>query len=117
MKALLRALPDIVRLLARLVADPVLPTPAKIALAAAVAYLVSPIDLVPDFIPFLGYLDDILLAAILVDGILNHVDRGLVVKYWPGTPESLDRIARVARTLAAWVPHRLKTRVFAGRRR
>jgi uncharacterized membrane protein YkvA (DUF1232 family) len=117
MKALLRALPDIARLLARLVGDPGLPTPAKIALAAAVAYLVSPVDIVPDFIPFLGYVDDILLAAILVDGILNHVDRRLVAKYWPGTPESLDRIARVARGLAVWVPHRLKRRVFSGRRR
>lgn len=116
MKALLRALPDIVRLIARLAADPVLPTPAKIALVAAVAYLASPFDLVPDFIPFLGYLDDILLAAVLVDGILNHVDRGLVLKYWPGTPESLDRIARVAGTLAAWVPRGLKARIFSGRR-
>ena len=116
MKALLRALPDIVRLIARLAADPLLPTPAKIALVAAVAYLVSPVDLIPDFIPFLGYLDDILLAAVLVDGILNHVDRGLVLKYWPGTPESLDRVARVARALAGWVPRRLKTRIFSGRR-
>jgi len=115
-KALLRALPDVVRLIARLAADPVLPTPAKIALVAAVAYLVSPIDIIPDFIPFLGYLDDLLLAAVLVDGILNHVDRGLILKYWPGTPESLDRIARVARALAAWVPHGIKTRIFSGRR-
>lgn len=116
MKLLLRALPDIVRLIARLAADPVLPTSAKIALVAAVAYLASPIDIVPDFIPFLGYLDDIVLAAVLVDGILNHVDRGLVLKYWPGTPESLDRVARVAGALAAWVPRRLKTRIFSGRR-
>jgi uncharacterized membrane protein YkvA (DUF1232 family) len=94
----------------------VLPTPAKLALAAALVYLASPIDLIPDFIPFLGYLDDVLLAAVVVDGILNHVDRGLVLKYWPGTPESLDRIARVAGALAAWVPRRLKTRIFSGRR-
>jgi hypothetical protein len=63
----------------------------------------------------LGYLDDALLAAVLVDGIVNYVDRGLVLKYWPGSPESLDRVARVARLLAAWVPRRLKNRVFAPR--
>jgi uncharacterized membrane protein YkvA (DUF1232 family) len=112
---LLRALPDIARLIARLVGDPVLPRTVKIALAAAAIYLASPLDLIPDFIPFLGYLDDALLAAVLVDGIVNYVDRGLVLKYWPGSPESLDRVARVARLLAAWVPRRLKNRVFAPR--
>jgi uncharacterized membrane protein YkvA (DUF1232 family) len=111
----LRALPDIARLIARLVGDPVLPRGVKIALAAAAIYLASPLDLIPDFIPFLGYLDDALLAAVLVDGIVNYVDRGLVLKYWPGSPESLDRVARVARFLAAWVPRRLKQRVFAPR--
>jgi uncharacterized membrane protein YkvA (DUF1232 family) len=115
MKALLRALPDIGRLIARLAVDPVLPRTAKIALAAAAVYLLSPLDLVPDFIPLLGYLDDVVLAAILVDGILNYVDRALVLKYWPGTPEALDRLARSARLLAAWVPRRIKTRVFAAR--
>ena len=115
MKVLLRALPDIARLLARLVGDPVLPRAAKIALAAAVIYLASPFDLIPDFIPFVGYLDDALLAAVLVDGIVNYGDRGLVLKYWPGTPESLDRVARIARLLAAWVPRRLKNRVFSAR--
>jgi uncharacterized membrane protein YkvA (DUF1232 family) len=114
-RALLRALPDIARLIARLVGDPVLPRAAKIALAAAALYLASPFDLIPDFIPIVGYLDDALLAAVLVDGIVNYVDRGLVLKYWPGTPESLDRIARVARLLAAWVPRRIKSRVFSSR--
>ena len=113
MKSLLRALPDLVRLIARLVGDPLLPRAAKVALAAAMVYLASPIDLIPDFIPVLGYLDDVLLAAVLVDGLLNWVDRGLVLKYWPGTPDSLERLARAARMLAVWVPRRLKARVFA----
>ena len=115
MKALLRALPDLARMLTRLVADPVLPRAATIALAAALVYLASPLDLIPDFIPFVGYLDDVLVAALVVDGVLNWVDRGLVLKYWPGTPAALDRVARMARLLAAWVPRRLKARVFARR--
>ena len=115
MKQLLRALPDLVRLIARLVGDPLLPRSAKIALGAAMVYLASPIDLIPDFIPLVGYLDDLLLAALLVDGLLNWVDRGLVLKYWPGTPDSLERLARGARMLAVWVPRRLKARIFAAR--
>ena len=115
MRELLKALPDLARMIVRVAADPILPTAAKVALAAAVVYLVSPIDLIPDFIPGLGAFDDLLVAAIVVDGLLNWVDRGLVLKYWPGSPESLDRVARAARLLAAWVPRRLKARVFAGK--
>jgi uncharacterized membrane protein YkvA (DUF1232 family) len=117
MKALLRALPDIARLIARLVADPVLPRAAKIALAAAAVYLMSPVDLIPDFIPFVGYLDDLLLAAVVVDGVLNYVDRGLVLRYWPGTLHSFEQTARVARILAIWVPRRIKARIFSPTRR
>ena len=65
--------------------------------------------------PFVGYLDDVMLAAVLIDGILNYVDRALVLKYWPGTPDSLERVARAARLFAGWVPGRLKARVFAPR--
>jgi uncharacterized membrane protein YkvA (DUF1232 family) len=93
----------------------VLPRAAKIALAAAAVYLMSPVDLVPDFIPVLGYLDDLLLAAVILDGLLNWVDRSLVLRYWPGTPESLDKLGRAARLLAVWVPRRVKARVFGPR--
>ncbi len=117
MKALLRALPDIARTIARVAADPGIPRATKIALGAALVYLASPIDIVPDFIPLIGYLDDLLVAAIVVDGVLNYVDRGVVLRYWPGSPQSLDRIARVARTLAVWVPGRVKRRIFSPRSR
>jgi len=111
----LRALPDVGRMLIRLVTDPVLPRAAKVALAAALVYLASPFDLIPDFVPLIGYLDDVLVAALVVDGVVNWVDRGLLLKYWPGSPDSLERIARAARLLAAWVPRRLKARIFAAR--
>ncbi len=114
MRQLLRALPDLARMLARLVRDPMLPRPAKLALLAAAVYLASPIDLIPDFIPVVGYLDDILVAAIVLDGILNYVDRRLLLKYWPGSVTRLDKLARAARLVAVWVPRRLKRRVFRG---
>ncbi len=115
MRALLKALPDVARLLARLISDPVLPRPVKIALAAAALYLVNPFDLIPDFLPLVGYLDDVLVATVVIDGILNYVDRRLVVKYWPGTAQSLERLARAARLVTVWIPARLKARVFAPR--
>ena len=113
MMGLLRALPSLIIMLGRLVRDPALPRGVKIALGAAVVYLASPIDLVPDFIPLLGWVDDLLLAAIVLDGVLNFVDRDLLLRYWPGTERSLDALSRTARTLAAWVPRRVKQRIFS----
>jgi hypothetical protein len=52
----------------------------------------------------------------VVDGILNYVDRLVILRYWPGSASSLDTVARVARRLAAWVPRRLKERIFSARR-
>src|SRR5215470_10739106 len=106
MKQLLRALPDLARMIGRLVLDPSLPRGAKLALMAAAVYLASPIDLIPDFIPFVGYLDDVLIVAVVLDGVLSYVDRGLILRCWPGTARSLDKVARAARVVAAWVPRR-----------
>ena len=114
MKDLLLALPRLARMLVSLAADRDVPTAAKVILAALAVYLVSPVDLIPDFIPWLGYLDDVLLAAVVVDGVLGMLDRGLLLRYWPGTADSLERVAAVARRLARWVPKRVKTRIFGG---
>jgi len=114
-KELLRLLPQLARMIGRIVLDPGLPRSAKVALAAAAVYLVTPIDLIPDFIPVAGVLDDLLVAAVVIDGLLTFVDRKLILRYWPASEASLDRVARVARKLAIWVPKRLKARVFSGR--
>ena len=57
-----------------------------------------------------------MLVAILVDGILNFVDRALVLRYWPGSSTALEKVARVAHVLAIWVPRRVKERIFSRRR-
>src|SRR5437870_12544167 len=100
MRALLRALPDILRTIVRVAADPILPTAAKAALAAAALYLVSPIDPIPDFILGIGMLDDLFVVAIVVDGVLNCDDGRLVVQYLAGIDERFHCVARPRRILA-----------------
>jgi uncharacterized membrane protein YkvA (DUF1232 family) len=112
LRELLWLAPRLARLIAHLARDPRVPGRTKTVLAGVVVYLASPVDLVPDFIPLLGYLDDVLLAAIVLDGLLNHVDRAVLLEHWPGDTRSLDRAGRVAARLAAWVPRRWKARVF-----
>jgi len=116
MRNLLLVLPRLARMIASLLADRQVPTTVKIALGLVAVYLASPVDLIPDFIPFVGYLDDLVLAAIVVDALVMSVERPTLLRYWPGSPASLDKAAAVARRLSAWVPSRIKTRVFGGHR-
>ena len=111
-RQLLLLLPRLARMLAGLLADSAVPRAAKIALAAVAVYLASPLDLIPDIIPIVGYLDDALLVAVVLDGLLNVLDRSLILKYWPGDQASLDATAAVAKRLARWVPSRVKRRIW-----
>jgi len=111
-RRLVLLLPRLARMLAGLLTDSAVPRAAKITLAAVALYVASPLDLIPDFIPIVGYLDDALLVAVVVDGLLNVLDRSLVLKYWPGDPASLDATAAVAKRLAGWVPSRVKRKIW-----
>ena len=112
MRELLRLLPQLAGLIARLLGDSRVPRRAKVTLGLAAVYLASPIDLIPDFVPILGYLDDVIVVAIVLDGLLNHVERRILLEHWPGDAASLERAGRVAARLAAWVPRRWKRQVF-----
>ncbi len=114
LRELVVLLPQLAGLVARLVGDPRVPRRVKVVLGGLAVYLASPIDLIPDFIPGVGYLDDVVLVAIVLDGLLNHVDREILLEHWPGDPASLERTAAVAARVAAWVPARWKARVFGG---
>jgi uncharacterized membrane protein YkvA (DUF1232 family) len=65
-------------------------------LAALIPYLVLPFDLVPDFIPIAGYLDDAVIVALVLRHVLRGSDRELIESHWPGPPESLSLILRFA---------------------
>src|SRR3989304_4545355 len=101
---LVRFLPQLAGVIARLLKDPRVPRRAKVALGLVAVYLASPVDLIPDFVPGLGYLDDALLVAIVLDGLLNHVDRELVLAHWASAPRPAGRCARPrgARSASTW---------------
>jgi uncharacterized membrane protein YkvA (DUF1232 family) len=85
-KNLARLLPRLGRMVASLLTDRQVPLSAKLVLAAMAFYLASPLDLIPDMIPFVGLLDDLLVVALVVDGLLNDLDRAVMLQYWPGQP-------------------------------
>jgi len=95
MREALRLLPDLLRLLRRLAADRTVSLPVRLQLVLLMGYLASPIDLVPDFIPVLGYADDVLLVAIVLRSVLRHTGPDALGRHWPGTPRpAADRAAR-----------------------
>lgn len=85
--------PDCLVLVRRLMSDPRVPRRHKLALALLIAYLVMPIDLVPDFIPIAGQLDDAILVALVLRRIAR---RDLVAEHWSGPRESLALVLRMA---------------------
>jgi uncharacterized membrane protein YkvA (DUF1232 family) len=93
----LRALPDIVRLARRLLADPRTPRRHRIALVVLIVWLVSPIDLLPEFLPGIGPLDDIVAAAVILGWIGRETGRARLEELWPGDAAGFGVVARMLR--------------------
>ncbi|MDQ3380442.1 MAG: DUF1232 domain-containing protein [Actinomycetota bacterium] len=88
--------PDCVILFTRLARNRRVPRRHKWLLVALIAYLSLPFDLVPDFIPVAGALDDAILVAIVLRTVLRKAGRELVHEHWPGPQRSLDLMLRLA---------------------
>lgn len=89
-----RFLPDLVRLLRRLLRDPAVPTSSKVVIGATIAYLVCPIDVVPDPIPVAGQLDDVVIALAALRWALRRVGPATIRASWPGPESSLALLLR-----------------------
>jgi len=92
----LRLLPDVVRLLRRLAADGTLPRGVRIRLGLLIGYLLFPLDLVPDFIPVVGYADDAVIVAIALRSVAKIAGPEALDRHWPGTPDGLRALKRLA---------------------
>jgi uncharacterized membrane protein YkvA (DUF1232 family) len=95
-RALAGFIPDCLVLLRRLLADPGVPRRRKAILIALVGYLAMPIDLVPDFIPVAGQLDDAIIAAVALRYALRAGGPALLREHWPGPESLLNVVMRVA---------------------
>jgi uncharacterized membrane protein YkvA (DUF1232 family) len=92
-----RIVPDAVRLVRRLAADKTLRRGVRVRLWLLLGYLLSPIDLVPDFIPVIGFADDAIIMSLTLRSVIKHAGVEAVTAHWPGTPEGLATLFRVCR--------------------
>jgi uncharacterized membrane protein YkvA (DUF1232 family) len=96
-KELALLVPNLVLLFKDLLRDPAVPRGPKIALAIGIVWLVSPIDLLPEFLPVLGPLDDAVVAALVLRYLAKRAGIDRVRSHWRGDPATLATILRAAR--------------------
>ncbi|MBG0822849.1 DUF1232 domain-containing protein [Planomonospora sp. ID91781] len=92
----IRLLPDLLRLISRLARDRALPRGVRIRLWLLLGYLALPIDLVPDFIPVLGYADDAIVVAVVLRSVVRVAGPQALERHWPGTGDGLAAVRRLA---------------------
>jgi uncharacterized membrane protein YkvA (DUF1232 family) len=96
LKEALRVLPDVLRLVRRLAADKSLPRGVRVRLWLLLVYLAIPIDLIPDFIPVLGYADDAIIVTAVLRGVVRRAGLDAVRAHWPGTEDGFAVVVRLA---------------------
>ena len=110
LKEYLLIAPRLIKLLWRLARDPRVPARSKATLLVLGVYLASPIDLIPDFIPGLGQLDDLVIAAFALDQMLNRVPEEVVRDHWEGDEDILQIVKEILDISTAFVPAWVKKR-------
>jgi uncharacterized membrane protein YkvA (DUF1232 family) len=97
----LRLLPDVVRLVERLAGDGSLPRGVRLRLGLLLVYLASPLDLVPDVVPVIGYADDAVVVALVLRSVVKAAGPDALDRHWPGSPVGLELVRRLAGVSAA----------------
>ena len=98
LQELAELLPNCVRLVRRLRKDPAVPTRAKVAVVLAGLWVISPIDLIPEFLPVIGPLDDVVVVALVLRYAARQIPRSTLLAAWDGDPWILERLLGPART-------------------
>lgn len=100
-------MPNIVKLVGRLLKDPRVPRRAKITLGLAAAYVVSPIDLIPEVIPVIGWADDVVLMMFAIDSLIERAGPHVVEEHWDGPGDLLELVRDVVAISRNVVPKRI----------
>jgi uncharacterized membrane protein YkvA (DUF1232 family) len=111
----IKQIPAYLRLLGGLLTDRRVAGIDKLLVAAAIAYIVSPIDLLPDFVPFLGEVDDVFLLVLALQRLIANAGRRVVADYWVGNMADLNpaSLRRVLLAATFFLPRRMRRRLRA----
>jgi len=106
-------IPNFLKLLYGLLTDSRVNNVDKLVVAGAIAYILLPIDLIPDFIPFIGEVDDVFLLILALQRLISNAGRSVVTSYWPGDPAELTslNLEKVLAACAFFLPRRMRRRL------
>lgn len=102
-----RMLPNVVKLVGRLLLDPRVPRRAKLTLGMAAAYVASPVDLIPDLIPIVGWADDVLIMMFAIDSLIERAGSDIVDEHWDGPGDLLSLVREVVGLSRSVIPRRI----------
>ncbi len=114
MRSFLMFLPNMVMLMGRLLKDVRVPTAEKALFAAAIVYVISPIDLIPDMFPFIGQVDDLYVVALVLLRLVNRTDESVVREHWSGGGDIVGLADSIANIAPKFLPRRI-SRVLTSR--
>src|SRR5215211_5871507 len=108
-------IPNFLRLLYGLITDNRVNAVDKLVVAGAIAYILLPIDVIPDFVPFLGEVDDVFLLILALQRLIGNAGRAVIQAYWAGDPADLTamNLEKVLAAAAFFLPRRMRRRLRA----
>ena len=106
-------LPNFLRLLYGLITDNRVQALDKLVVAGAIAYILLPVDVIPDFIPFLGEVDDVFLLILALQRLIANAGRAVIQTYWAGDPAELSdlNLEKILAACAFFLPRRMRRRL------
>lgn len=103
---------DLIAFVQNVAKDPRIPDSDKKILLALLALIASPIDIIPDWVPILGLLDDVVMLSIVLDYFFNRLDQDILLSHYPWGMKSFIRIRRTARVFTFLTPNILKEKLW-----
>lgn len=104
-------LPDFFIMLTRLATDKRVPAKKKAIVAGIIAYMIMPFDIIPDFIPIIGHIDDLVLVVLGLNMVLNDIDEKILLDNWSGEAKLLDTLQKITATAEQFLDKNVLTRI------
>jgi uncharacterized membrane protein YkvA (DUF1232 family) len=103
---------ELIQFIKNVAADPRIPSTDKKVLLALVALIISPFDIIPDWLPIIGQIDDAILFALVLDYLFS-IDEQILLDHYPWSKASLDRLRKVSKAVAFFAPGFIKRRLWS----
>ncbi|MDZ4121141.1 MAG: DUF1232 domain-containing protein [Candidatus Cloacimonadaceae bacterium] len=105
------ALPDLFILICRLATDKRVPPKKKLLIGAIISYVILPIDIIPDFIPIIGFVDDLVLIVLGLNMLLNEIDKKILIDNWSGEMDILVLLQKITATAERFLDRNILSKI------